>query len=341
MKKLWAALLLTAVLLVSCGGEKQSTLHVYNWDDYINDEVLRAFEKEFNCRIVYDTYASNEDLIAKLQAGATGYDVIFPSDYAVSILNEEKRLLPIDKSKLPNLRHVDSQFMNPPFDPGLTYSVPYTYGFSGIGYDTDVIDEVSSWDVFWNPELSGRMLLLDDMREVFGMAFKKLGYSINDTDPDHLAEASALLKEQKQLLRKYESTMSTNLLLTGEVALIHHWGGDVYQIMEEDSTIAFAIPDEGSILFTDCMCIPVTAPNPGLAHDFINFILRPEVTASLVNTIWYPMPNDAALQFIEEEIKSDPNIYPATETLRQSEFIRDLGDYTPVMERAWTELKMH
>lgn len=340
MKKCFTLLAVIA-LLTGCGKTNRPELHVYNWDDYIDESVLKDFEKEFDCRIIYDTYASNEDLLAKFQAGAKGYDIIFPSDYLVAIMAEEGMLYPIDHDKIPNLKYLDEQFTNPPFDPGLKYSVPYTYGFSGIGYDTDEIDgEVNSWDLFWDPRYAGRVLLLDDMREVFGIAFKKLGYSINDTVPAHLEEALIILKDQKKYLKKYESSMSKNLLLSGEVVAIHHWGGDVYQAIEEDSSIAFTIPDEGSILFTDCMAIPASAPNIPLAESFINYILRPEISGRIVNMIWYPMPNIAANAFVDEEILNDPSIYVAQSAIRKSEFLKDLGEYTKVMERAWSELKI-
>ncbi|HDR04443.1 MAG TPA: spermidine/putrescine ABC transporter substrate-binding protein [Candidatus Marinimicrobia bacterium] len=340
MKK-WMLLLPIVMVLSSCGS-KLPELHIYNWDDYIEKSILKEFEKEYNCRIIYDTFASNEDLLAKFQAGAKGYDVIFPSDYMVNTLASQDMLYPIQHDKIPNLKYLDEQFSNPPYDPGLMYSIPYTYGFSGIGYDTDAFDnELNSWKIFWDAAYNDRMILLDDMREVFGIAFKILGYSINDTDPKHLAEAAELLKEQKKYLRKYDSAMSKNLLLSGEVALIHHWSGDVYQLIEEDGRIAFSIPEEGSVLFTDCMAIPKTAQNLELAEKFIDFILRPEISARIINTIWYPMPNTKALELIDPEIRSDENIFPPAEVIKRSEFLQDLGEYTSVMEKVWTELKIN
>jgi spermidine/putrescine transport system substrate-binding protein len=340
MKK-WMALLLLVFILSSCGS-KLPELHIYNWDDYIEKSILKQFEKEYKCRIIYDTFASNEDLLAKFQAGAKGYDVIFPSDYMVNTMASEGMLSPLKHENIPNLKYISEQFKNPPYDEGLKYSIPYTYGFSGIGYNSTQTDgEIRSWQVFWNSDFKNQMILLDDMREVFGIAFKILGYSINDRNPEHLESAMALLRDQKQYLRKYDSAMSKNLLLSGEVAMIHHWSGDVYQLMEEDENIRFSIPEEGSVLFTDCMAIPKTAQNVELAEKFIDFILRPEISARIIETIWYPMPNDEAIKLIDAEIREDENIFPPAEVIKRSEFLQDLGEYTRTMERAWTELKIN
>ncbi len=332
---------LLAMILMSCGSKEQAVLNVYNWSDYIDPAVLTEFENEFQVKLVYDTFASNEELLAKLQGGAAGYDVVVPSGYMVAIMIGENLLSPIDTSQIPNLKGLDPNFLNPPYDPKSQYSVPFAYGTSGLGYNYDEIgEELDSWGALWDPRFKGRILLLDDMREVFGLAYKYLGYSVNDTDPAHLEEAKQLLMDQKTNLLKYESAMNKDLLLTREALISHHWAGDIYQLIDEDSSFAFTIPKEGATLFTDCMTIPAAAPHKELAHKFINFILRPEITGRIVNKIWYAMPYPDALQYVDEEISSDPNIFPPDEILSRCEFIADLGDFTKDMDRAWTELKM-
>jgi len=329
------------VFLMGCSSKQDAVLNVYNWSDYIDPAVVTAFEEAYQVKVNYDTFASNEELLAKLEGGAQGYDVIFPSDYMVAIMVEEGMLETLNHDLIPNFSGLDPQFANPPYDPDSKHSVAFTYGTSGIGYNADeVTEEITSWDAFWNPKYAGRILLLDDVREVFGFAFKYLGYSVNDTVPAHLEEAKQLLMKQKEYLLKYESTMNKDLLLTREALISHYWAGDMYQIMDEDSSFAFTIPVEGAVLFTDCMAIPMNAPHKDMAYKFINYILKPEVAGKIVNEVWYAMPIPAALEYVDEEISSDPNIFPPDDILARCEFLTDLGDYNQTLDRAWTELKM-
>ena len=328
------------MLIIGCSRQEQ-VLNVYNWSDYIDPAVVQEFEEETGIKVVYDTFASNEELLAKLQGGARGYDVIFPSDYMVEIMIEEDLLSEIDHTALPHFKGVDPQFLNPPYDPGCRYSVPFTYGTSGIGYNlAEVGYEITSWEALWDPRFKNRVILLDDMREVFGLAFKYLGYSVNDTVPAHLEEAKDLLMAQKEVLLKYESSMNKDLLLNREALLAHYWAGDMYQVIDEDEGFAFSIPQEGAVLFTDCMAIPASAPHKDLAHQFIDFILKPDVAGRIINEIWYAMPIPEALSFVETDIREDPNIFPPPGVLNRCEFLVDLGEYNRVMDRAWTELKM-
>ncbi|MCF7824049.1 MAG: spermidine/putrescine ABC transporter substrate-binding protein [Candidatus Marinimicrobia bacterium] len=335
------SVVLLTILIYSCSSKEEAALNVYNWSDYIDPAVVKDFEDKYQVKVIYDTFASNEELLAKLEGGAQGYDVIFPSDYMVEIMIEEDILANLDHTLLPHLSSIDSKFLNPPFDPGSKHSVAFTYGTSGIGYNTsEVAEEIDSWGAFWNPKYAGRILLLDDMREVFGLAFKYLGYSVNDTDPAHLEEAKQLLIQQKEFLLKYESSMNKDLLLNREALLSHFWAGDMYQVIDEDSVFAFTIPREGAVLFTDCMAIPKNAPHKELAHKFIDHILTPEVAGKVINEIWYAMPIPEALQYVDEEIRTDGNIFPPPEILDRCEFLTDLGDYNAVMDRAWSELKL-
>jgi spermidine/putrescine transport system substrate-binding protein len=341
MFKRFIILISIALVIFSCGGQEQATLNVYNWSDYIDPAVVKEFEEKYQVKVIYDTFASNEELLAKLEGGAEGYDVIFPSDYMVEIMIEEDILAPLDHSLLPHLQGMDPKFLDPPFDPGSKYSVAFTYGTSGIGYNTAEVEEsIDSWGAFWNPKYAGRILLLDDMREVFGLAFKYLGYSVNDMNPAHLDEAKELLVKQKEYLLKYESSMNKDLLLNREALLSHYWAGDMYQVVDEDSVFAFSIPKEGAVLFTDCMSIPRNAPHKALAHKFIDHILTPEVAGRVINEIWYAMPIPAAMEYVDKEISSDENIFPPAEVLERCEFLTDLGDYNAVMDRAWSELKL-
>ena len=328
-------------LLISCSSKEEQVLHVYNWSDYIDPAVVRDFEAQHQVKVIYDTFASNEELLAKMQAGGQQYDVIFPSDYMVEIMVEEQLLAPIDHTKIPNFKGMDPKFQDPPYDPQSAHSVAFTYGTSGIGYNEAAIGgSLDSWSALWDPAFAKRVLLLDDMRESFAIAYKMLGYSINDTDPAHLEEAKDLLLKQKDILLKYESSMNKDLLLNEEALISHYWAGDMYQVIDEAEGFAFTIPKEGAVLFTDCMAIPQSAPHKELAHAFINHILDPQMAGRVINEIWYAMPIPAALPYVDEEIRNDENIFPSEEVLSRCEFLTDLGEFNQAMDRAWTEIKM-
>lgn len=338
MKKYYFVLL--AFLFISGCGKNQEVLNIYNWADYVDEQILRDFEKEFNCKINYDTFANNEEMLAKLQAGAAGYDLIFPTGYMVSMMIKDGMLAELDKSLLDNMKNLDEKDLDRNWDPESKYSLPYMYGFTAIGYKSDkVTDVVDSWKILQNPKYKSKIVLLDDINEVFAIAFKILGYSVNDTDPKHLEEAKNLLLEQKKILKKYETTMGKDMLLSGDAYLVHNWTGDLFQVVDQDSTIKIAVPKEGTVIFVDNTCVPKTAQNKVLAMKFINYLMRPEIAAKNVNKVFYASPIDAALPMISEEIKNNPNIYLTKEVYNKSEALADLGEYTAIKEKAWSEIK--
>jgi len=353
--------LAAALVLTSCSGEKpvavvqgpteqpakapaaapeEKIVNVCNWSDYISKEVLREFSDEYGIRVNYDYFSDNEELLAKLKIGAQGYDLIFPTDYMVKTMIEEGLLAPLDLDNIPNASEIDPRFRNLPFDPEGKYSLPYTYGFSGIGYDSNLVpDPVESWDILWNPVYQGKISLLDDMREVFAIAFKRMGYPANEVTEERIAEALQMMIEQKKFLRKYDSTMNRDMLLNGETVLAHIWSGDLAMIAEEKPELRFVVPREGSLMFVDNMCIPANAPHQKNAELLMNFLLKPENAARVINAIYYAMPVPKAMEWIDEEIRNDPAIYPPKEIMDKCEVLRDLGEKTDIVDRAWTELK--
>src|SRR5690606_2563685 len=211
------AWLVLALLVLAPAASAQQVLNIYNWSDYIDPSVIADFEKEYGIRVIYNVFSNNEELHARLKAGASGYDVIFPSDYMVEVLIEEDLLQPIPHEAIPNLVHIDERFLNPPFDPGNQYSVPYFWGTTGIGVNTRYVKEpVTSWDILWDPKYRGRIAMLNDAREVFAVALKRLGKSINERDIESLEAAKELLIEQKPLVLVYDSDNTQNLLLSEE-----------------------------------------------------------------------------------------------------------------------------
>lgn len=350
---LWRAaivcLLMTSLLLsqVGCGGgegELAKELHVYNWSEYIDPQIYADFEEEFGVRIIEDTFANNEELLAKLQAGATGYDVIVPSDYMVEIMIEESLLAEIDHENIPNLSNIDAKFADPPYDPGMVHCVPYQWGTTGIGYNADYFEEApDSWAYLFDPKLAsqsaGQITMLNDVRESFAAALKYLGYSLNSTNEEELTQARDLLMKQKAWIYAYDAEQYEDLLSADETVLAHGWSGDFFMIAEEDERIWYAIPKEGGVIWADNLCVPESAPNKYTAEVFINYLLRPEVGAAISNYTWYASPNAAAAEFIDPEILEEPAIYPPSEVMDRLEWLQDVGDTTPIYDRMWTEVK--
>jgi spermidine/putrescine-binding protein len=335
-------------MVVACGaGEQQKLaeeLYLYNWSEYIEPQVLEDFEAEFGVRVVEDTFANNEELLAKLQAGATGYDVIFPSDYMVEIMIEEGLLAELNHENVPNISNLDPKFADPPYDPGMVHCVPYLWGTTGIGYNGDVFDEApDSWAYLFDPDLAsqyaGQFTMLNDVRETMGAALKYLGYSLNSTDEAELEEARDLLIQQKQWIYAYDAEQYEDLLSADETVIAHSWSGDVFMVAEEDERLWYAIPQEGGVIWADNLCIPASAPNKYTAEVFINYLLDPEVSAANSNYTWYASPNAKAAEFIDEEILEEPAIYPPPEVMARLEWLEDVGDVTPIYERMWTEVK--
>lgn len=318
----------------------EDRLNIYNWSDYVAEETIPGFERELGVKVTYDTYESNEELLAKIQAGASGYDIIVPSNYIVEILIAAGQLDPLSQEWLPNLPNLAPRFRSPPYDAGNRYSVPYQWGTSGIAYRSDrVRGKVDAWRVLWYEEHAGKITMLDDMREVIGAALKVLGYSLNSTDEAQLAEAKTLCIEQKRLLKAYVSAAVKPQLIAGDVWLAQLWSGDAFQAMREQPAIRYAIPKEGSAIWADNLCIPRSAPHRRAAHAFIDYVLRPPVAAAISNAVGYGCPNEAARPLIAEPLRSDPALYPPAEILDRLEWIVDLGAATRLYDRLWTEIK--
>jgi len=329
--------------------ELADTLYVFNWADYIDESLVTDYEEEFGVTVVYDTFDSNEDLLAKLQAGATGYDVIFPSDYMVAQMIEMEMLAPLDFNNIPNFANLHDFTTDPAYDPGDVYSVPYYWGTTGIGYHADVVDPPpDSWAWLFDPDIAcqyadGGINVLDDQRELLGAALKYLGYSINDTDEAHLMEVRDLLLAAKPCWKTFDSFgYIDNLMIPGEIVLTHGWNGDVFVAAEENEGWTYVLPKEGGIIWQDTMCVPATSTglSKRTAEHFINYLLDAEVAGQNTNYIWYASPNKAAEPYIEAEILEDPAIYPDEETMVRVEWLEPFsGEALAIWDRVWTELK--
>ncbi len=331
------------------GGEEEGgTLYVYTWSEYIDPDIYSQFEEETGIRVVEDIFGSNEDLYAKLVAGATGYDVIVPSDYMVAMMVEEGMLAEIDHSRLETIGNLDPTFTNPPFDPNMEHCLPYFWGTTGIGFNWEDWDEApDSWAYIFDPELaqnfSGQISLLDDMREVFGAALIYLGYSAGTTDEAELAEARDLVLSIKEHLYSFESDTYEDLLLTGETKLAQVWNGDLLAAAEEDENLDYVTPKEGAVMWVDNLCVTKDAGEDpdrmDMVYQWLDYLNRPDIAAQNTNWVWYASPNAAAESLIDPEILGWEAVYPSAETFERLEYLGTVGDATEIYSRMWTEIK--
>lgn len=323
------------------GVEGARTLNLFNWSDYIPQDVLEDFEQEFGVRVNHDTYSNNEEMMAKLLAGGIGlYDIAVPSDYMIEVLIEENLLEEIDLDRIPNLRHIDPLYLNTPFDPDNRYSLPYMWGTTGIAYNTKYVTEpVTSWNDLWNPAYRGRVLLLDDSREVIGTALQALGYSRNSTDPKELDEARLKMRELAPHVLAYDSDQPKNFLVSEEAWIALIWNGDAALAMEENPNIRYVLPVEGGGIWQDNLVIPKGAPNKDLAHEFINFLYRPDISARLAIDNPYGTPNKDAYDLLPDWVRNNPATYPDQEALQRAEWLTDVGEATVIYDRIYTEIK--
>ena len=316
-------------------GPLEKELHIYNWSDYIADDTVPNFEKEFGVKVTYDTYESNEEMVAKLQAGATGYDIIVPSGYIIPVLTATELIEPINRRYLTNWGNLSPIFQDTPQDPGSVHTVPWQWGTSGIAYRSDrIATPVDSWGVFHDRRFRDKMTMMDDGREVIGAFLRYRGHSLNSTDPEELAAAKADAIAAKQHLKAYISAPVKAQLISGDVWLAQLWNGDTAQARAEQPNLAYVIPKEGCTIWGDSMAVPVSARNKRAAHEWMNYILRPEVGAALSEATGYGTPNAASARLMK-----DPVPYPTEDELRRLEYQVDLGRDTAVWDQLWTEIK--
>jgi spermidine/putrescine transport system substrate-binding protein len=321
--------------------EEEKRLNVYNWDTYIGSTTLQTYTDKTGVQVQYDLFANNEELLAKLKEGNPGYDVIFQSDYMVQTMTTLGILTPLDHGKLSNIGNIDPNFANPTYDPGMKHSVPYKWGTVGIGYRKSKVEGTpDSWGLLLDSDkYSGREALLADQRIVLGCALKYLGYSMNSTKQEEINKARDLLIKQKPHIKAFAPDEGQNMLMAGDVDIVMEWNGDIRQVMDEDSDLSYVIPKEGTNVFIDNICIPKDAPHPENAHAFINHILDPQVEAEICNTIHYATPNAEARKLLPATELNNPTIYPPPDVVAKSEPILDVGEFTTMYDKAWTEVQ--
>jgi len=352
------AIALGALLAASPAiAQEEPVLNVYNWSDYIAEDTIANFEAETGIKVNYDVYDTNEIVDAKLLAGNSGYDIVVPSGNFLERQIKAGLILELDKSKLPNLSNLDPAVMATATaqDPDNAHAVPYMINTIGLGYNTAKVEAalgadapIDSWDLLFDPEVVGKLAscgvaVLDSPSEVMGIALHYLGLDPNSESSEDLAKAEELMNSIKPSIRYFHSSQYIDDLGNGEICLALGYSGDVFIASDnaaEGVEIEYLIPKEGAATLFDFLAIPADAPHPDNAHKFINYILEPEVVAAITNYVYYANPNLPALEFVDEEVKSNPGIYPPAETIEKAFVMQaHTPDYEETLTRTWTRIK--
>jgi spermidine/putrescine transport system substrate-binding protein len=342
MKKIHRLLLtLFAVgLAVSANAAPTKNLNIYCWSEYIPQPIIDQFSKETGVKVTVENYASNEEMLSKLAAGGGEYDIIQPSEYVIEALVKEKVLHPLERSKIPNLKNIDPQFLNQPFDPGNKFSVPFMAGTVGIVVNTDLVkDDIRSYADVFKPANKGKIVVLDDAREIVTWALLANGLNINQITDKSLNKIKPTLEQWLPLVKVYDSDSPKTALLNGDVALGVVWGGEGAILLNKNKKFRWVIPSEGTHLFIDSLAIPRTAKNVQNAEAFMNFILRPEISKQISDEFPYLNPNIVARELMSKQQLENPASFPAAEDLKKMTLFKDIGTKGSDVEELVTTLK--
>ena len=357
----------SALLLSGCGGNAAGSssadnggnrsgsneLYVYNWGEYIDEDVIDQFEEETGIKVIYDMFETNEEMYPVIEAGGVNYDVVCPSDYMIQKMRENDLLAEINFDNVPNLDQIDPTYleMSKSFDPENKYSVPYTWGTVGILYNTKRLEELgmdvpTKWSDLWDERLDGEILMQDSVRDAFMVALKKDGYSMNSDNEDELQQAKQDLIDQKPLVQAYVIDQVRDKMIGGEAAIGVIYSGEMLYIQNEvkdlglDYDLKYVIPEEGTNLWIDSWVIPKNAKNKENAEKWIDFLCRPEIAKQNFDYITYSTPNKGAFDLLDEEIQNNKALFPDIDSLKDSEVFKYLGDEVDaVYNELWKEVK--
>lgn len=301
---------------------EEPKLNFYNWDTYIGETTLADFKKASGVDVNMSLFATNDELFAKLKAGNPGFDVVVPSNEFVTRMSQAGLLEPLDHAKIPNMKNIDPAFLNPDYDPGRKYSMPYTWLLLGIGYRKSKVQGVpDSWKwLFDSDKYKGRIALLSESADLVRLSAKYLGHSVNDIPADMIPKIEQMLIKQKPFVKAFHDDNGQDLLVSGEVDLVLEYNGDIAQVMKDDPDLDFVVPKEGSLINSDTLCIPKGAPRPNNAHAFINYLLDAQAGAEITKTILYPTPNAAAKALMPDSYKNNPVIFPPADVMAKCEY---------------------
>lgn len=342
MKKTWLGLLLCLFTLSSHAAS--NIVNVYAWTGEIPEPLIKQFEKETGIKVNFATYENNEIMYAKLKASKnSGYDVVMPSSYFVDRMRKQGMLLKLNKSKIPYWSDLNPQLLNPTYDPGTQYSEPYIWGVTGIFVNKNYYNPktITRWSDFWDARFANQLMLLDDSREIFSMAFLSMGYSANDTNPQHIEAAYEKLKTLLNNVKVFSSETVISIIIDEDATVGMAWNGDAYKASQDNSNVGFVYPKDGFVIWVDTFAIPTHAPHVNAAYQFINFFTRPDIAAQAAIINNYATANLSAQKRLPEDVQSNPNIYPSKAVLAKGEFQTDVGNDTLALyEKYWEALKI-
>ena len=350
MKKRLLAAGMIAILamtgLSGCGGAKKEdkgVVKVYNWGEYIDEDVIAEFEAETGIKVVYDTFETNEEMYPIIEAGGVSYDVVCPSDYMIEKMIANNLLAEINFDHIPNMEYLSESIMegSRTFDPENKYSVPYTYGTLGILYNKKMItDKITNWKDLWNEAYSGEILMYNSPRDLFTAPLEILGYSLNTTDEAQLDEAKNMLLEQKPLVQRYVMDQIKDAMISESAAIAMCYSGEVLLLQESNENLEYVIPEEGSNYFIDSWVIPANAENKENAEAWINFLNDPEIAYKNFEYITYATPNTGAQELMDPEVAANQAVNPSAEVLSRCEVFKTLGEEGDALfNELWLQVK--
>ena len=338
MKSIRYSVLAACALVAVAVSSAKEELNLFGWSEYIPQDVIDGFTKETGIKVNFETFASNEEMLAKLIAGGSNYDLIQPSDYAAEVLVRQKLVAKLDKTLLPNLKFIAPEFTGWPHDPAGDYTVPYMGGTVGIVINTEVVKTpVTGFKDLFQPQFKDRIVVPNDNREIVSWALRTLGLPINEINAEALAKARPVVAEWVKLIKLYDSDSPKTALLNGDVDLGIVWSGEAALLWAEDKKFRYVLPVEGAHQWVDLLAIPAEAPNKAAAHKFINYILRPEVSRLVSDAFPYTNPNLGARKLLSEEQRANYASYP--EGANKLEAFRDIGRAASEIDRMMTDLR--
>ncbi len=331
------ALFLLLALAVSVQAKDQ--LHLYTWADYIKPELVEKFEAAHKCKVIIDTFDSNESMYAKVRAGAAGYDIIVPSSYMVKLMAGQGLIIPLDAAKLPNSKNVDPEVLSKIPDQKMEHAVPYATSYGVLAYRKDKIkDPVASWSML-DRNYRKKTCLLNDMRETLGAALKSQGHSLNTHDEGELAAARDVVLRWKKNIAKFDNEQYKSAIDAGEFVLVHGYSGDLFQVVKDNDKVGILMPKEGMTMACDELVIPKGATNPALAYEWINFILDPANAAENMEFMGYLMPNTEGVKKVSPGFLKNPAINIPADLKPRCEVIEDVGEDLAKYTKVWDEVK--
>lgn len=340
MKATSLRLACSALALVAASPAWAEDLRIFGWANEMPDEVLADFEAETGIAVTFDTFDSNESMIAKLDAGGAGYDLVNPSQYAVQVLINRGTIVELDHSKIDTYGKIAPAFNAVSYDPGNKYSIPYVWGTTGLAYNKTCVDApITSWTSLFDEKYKGRVYMLDNMLAAYIPGLQINGFSANTSDPAEIEKATETLIAQKPMLAGYNSTNFADLVSSGEACIVQSWSSSVLQAIESNPDVVYVLPEEGGTMWIDGYAILSDAPNPDAAYKFLSYILRPEVAAKTTELTKTATVVAEAKALLPEAIANNSAIFPSEETIAKADFILDLGDAMKFYQDGWTKVK--